>query len=87
MWLVHNTSGEEGWYIPQIHQPVICPLLVFVKDGGIWRTKLWMSNEIHIRPKNHAEEVKDDYDMVQRGFLLGFTQTQLTMKGCLQCSS
>ena len=86
MWLVHNTSGEEGWHIPQVNQPVICPLLVFVKDGGLWRTKLWMTNETRIRPKNHAEEVKDDYDMVQRGFMLGFTKTQITMKRCLQCS-
>ena len=47
---------------------------------------LWMSNETRIRPKNHVEEVKDDYDMIQRGFLLGFTKTQLTKKKCLQCS-
>jgi len=86
MWLVHNTSGEEGWYIPQANQQGICPLLVFVKDGGIWRTKLWMTNEIRIRPKNHVEEVKDDYDMIQRGFLLGFTKTQLTKKRYLLCS-
>ena len=51
MWLVHNTSGEEGWYIPQENQRGICPLLVFVKDKGIWRTKLWISNETRIRPK------------------------------------
>ena len=86
MWLVHNTSGEEGWHIPQGNQRCPCPLLVFVKDGGIWKTKLWMSNETRIRPKNHVEEVKDDYDMIQRGFLLGFTKTQLTKKKCLQCS-
>lgn len=84
MWLVHKTSGEEGWHICQENQQEICPLLVFVKDGGIWRTKLWMSDETYIRAKNYDEEVKDDYDMIQRGFLLGFTKTQITMH--LQCS-
>ncbi len=86
MWLVHNISGEEGWHIPQENQREPCPLLVYVEEEGIWRTKLWMTNETRIRPKNHAEEVKDDYDMIQRGFLLGFTKTQRTKKRCLQCS-
>ena len=86
MWLIHKTSSEEGWHIPQENQQGICPLLVFVKDGGAWKTKLWMSNETHIRPKNHAEGVKDNYDMVQRGFLLGFIKNQITMKECLQCN-
>ena len=87
MWLVHKTSGETGWHIPQENQQGICPLLVFIEDGKIWRTKLWMNNEIRIRPENHAEEVKDNYDMVQRGFLLGFTKKQINMKRCSQCNN
>lgn len=87
MWLVHNTSDEEGWHIPQENQREPCSLLVYVEEGGIWRTKLWMSNETRIRPKNHAEEIKDDYDMIQRGFRLGFTKKQLNMKRCSPCST
>lgn len=71
MWLIHNTTKEEGWYICQVHQREPCKLLIFVKEGGIWRMKLWESDETEIRAKNYAEEREDDYQMKQSGFLLG----------------
>ncbi len=87
MWHVHLLTNEEGWHIPQLHSHQDSPLLVFVQDGGIWKTKYWMSNETRICAKNHAEEIKDNYDMIQRGWKLGFATSQLTQKECSQCKS
>ncbi len=87
MWLVNILTNEEGWNIVNynLHQQLPCSLLVFVQDGGAWRTKLWMSNETRIRAKNHSEEIRDNYTMIQSGFTLGFAKEQLTMQRCLQC--
>ena len=87
MWLVHTSTNEEGWHIPQVYLQDPNPLLVFVHDGGVWKTKYWMSNETRIRAKNHAEEIQDNYDMVQRGWKLGFTESQLTQNHCVQCKN
>lgn len=77
MWLVNDLTNEEGWYIPQENQREPCPLFVFVKDGRIWKTKQWMSNQTSIRAKNYEEEIKDNYDMIQSGFRWGFSKFQL----------
>lgn len=82
MWLINLLTNEEGWYIPQANQQQHCPLLVFVKDGGIWKTKQWMSNQIRIRARNYTEEIKDNYDMIQSGFRWGFSNFQLKMERC-----
>ncbi len=89
MWLVNTLTNEEGWNIinHNLHQQWPCPLLVFVQNGGAWKTKLWMSNEVRIRAKNHAEEIRDNYDMIQRGFRLGVTMHECTIERCLQCES
>jgi hypothetical protein len=79
MWLVNLLTNEEGWHIPQIYQKEPSPLLVFIKDGNIWKTKLWTSTETRIRAKNRAEETKDDYDMIQSGFTLGFTRNHFNI--------
>jgi hypothetical protein len=71
MWLINTTTEEEGWHICQGSQKEPCDLLVFVKEGGIWRTKLWRSEETCIRAKNHEEESLDSLVMLQSGFLLG----------------
>ncbi len=87
MWLVNNLTNEEGWNIigGNVYQRWPCPLLVFVQEGGAWKTKYWMSDNVRIRAQNHAEEIRDNFAMIQSGFRLGFTKKQLTMARCPQC--
>jgi hypothetical protein len=85
MWLINNITGEEGWHICQLYSKQDSSLLVFVKEGGIWRTKLWNNQDTRIRAKNHAEEVRDDYAMIQSGFFIGTVKDQRNMKECAQC--
>ncbi len=89
MWLVNTITNEEGWQIlaDNLYQEWPCQLLVFVPYGGAWKTKLWSSEHVDMRAKNHAEEIRDNYAMIQRGFKLGFTKFQLTQEYCLQCES
>ena len=85
MWLIQKETGEKGWHICQENQREPCALLVFVKDGGIWRTKLWNSKETTICPKNHKEEVEDSYAMRNSGFSLGMSTKEGTFPTCSQC--
>jgi hypothetical protein len=85
MWLVHRLTEEEGWHITQENQKEPCPLLVFVRTGSAWKTKYWMSDETRICAKNHSEEIRDNYAMIQSGFTLGFHKSQYNMKKCPQC--
>lgn len=87
MWLVNKKTNEKGWFILQVYQQEPCSLLVFVKNGSSWKTKQWMSTDTNILAKNYDEEIKHDYEMIQSGFLLGFTKEQLNMSKCYQCVS
>jgi hypothetical protein len=63
MWLIHRITKEEGWHICQENQTEPCNLLVFVKEEGFWRMKLWKSEETYIRAKNYSEQMKDEFGM------------------------
>jgi hypothetical protein len=70
MWLRHLTTEEEGWHICQENQREPCDLLVFVKEGGAWRVKLWKSADTEIRAESHKEEMKDAEAMKSLGLPL-----------------
>jgi len=70
MWLIHTETGEEGWHICQQNQNQTSDLLVFIKEGGHWKTKLWKSTETHIRAKNHTEHLADASAMSAAGFFV-----------------
>ncbi len=71
MWLVYKETGVQGWHICQQNIKQNAELLVFVRDGGVWRTAMWPANRVAIRPKNYAEEKVDDADMLRQGFWMG----------------
>jgi hypothetical protein len=72
MWLINKVTGEVGWHICQENQKQVADLLVFVKEGGAWRTKLWASSHTSMRAKTHSETLKDDLEMKAAGFKLGW---------------
>lgn len=80
MWLINIITSEEGWHITQENLREPSRLLVFVKDGGVWRTNLWMSNETRIRAENYAEELVDDANMFNAGFRIGASKLLLNPK-------
>lgn len=86
MWHINTVTGEEGWHICQLHMKQGSDIMVFVREGGIWRIKFWKYKDIRIRAENHAEEVRDNYAMIQSGFHIGFVKEQYTMKECKDCS-
>ena len=59
MWLIHKKTAEEGWHYCQKNQKEPCNLLVFVKEGGLWRIKFWFSSETMIKAKTFKEELED----------------------------
>ena len=71
MWLVHTLTGEEGWHICQENQRHPCRVLVFLKEGGAWKTSLWNSQDTRIRASTYSEERRDALAMRESGFLLG----------------
>ncbi len=68
MWLVNLETNEEGWYCMQLDQKEPCHYLVFVKDGGCWKTKLWDSSKTKLRAKDHDEAMNDVENMKSIGF-------------------
>jgi hypothetical protein len=69
MWLVNLETNEEGWHSKQLDQKEPCDYLVFVKDGGCWKTKLWDCRKIKLRAKDHDEAMNDVENMKSIGFL------------------
>jgi hypothetical protein len=70
MWLVNVETNEEGWYSRQLDQKEPCEYLVFVKDGGCWRTKLWDSSKTKLRAKDDNEAMNDNKHMISIGFFI-----------------